>query len=86
MVKQSRNTEHPIGLTSEGGHGKDTFLKVLQVPFLYKGVYIDIIYLKELSRGSIKKLNKRHSDEKRLIQNEARERGYRLSSVGETAG
>ena len=25
MVKQSRNTEHAIGLTSEGGHGKDTF-------------------------------------------------------------
>ena len=47
---------------------------------------MDKIYLKELSECSIKKHKKRHSDEKRLIQNEAREGGYRLSSVGETGG
>ena len=49
-------------------------------------IYIYYIYLKELSECSIKKHKKRHSDEKRLIQNEAREGGYRLSSEGETGG
>lgn len=40
VVKQSRNTEHAIGLTSEEGHGKDTF-------HIYTIYYI--LYIKELS-------------------------------------